>query len=156
MAPLLIIGCGNPLRGDDAVAWRAAERLAESLHDTDALVRIGHQLTPELAEAISQARQVIFLDADCGRRPGEVALRAVEPASSLSELFTHQLTPERLLALAMRLYGSCPEAVLISVGAGSFEFGEALSPEVEAALPALLEKLYTAGGIGLQPCPGNS
>jgi hydrogenase maturation protease len=156
MAPLLILGCGNPLRGDDAVAWRAAELLADSLRDTDALVRTSHQLTPELAEAISQARQVIFLDADCGRRPGEVALRALKPASSLSELFTHQLTPERLLALAKRLYGRCPEAVLISVGAGSFDFGAALSPQVEAALPALLEKLHTTGGIGLLPSPGNS
>lgn len=156
MAPLLIIGCGNPLRGDDAVAWRASQLLAESLRDTETVIRTSHQLTPELAEAVSQARQVIFLDADCGRPAGEVALRALDPASSLSELFTHQLTPERLLALAQSLYGSCPPAVLVSVGAGSFEFGAALSPEVASALPALLEKLYTAGGIGLQPCPGIS
>jgi hydrogenase maturation protease len=145
MAPLLIIGCGNPLRGDDALAWRATELLADSLRDTDALIRTAHQLTPELAEAISQARRVIFLDADCGRRPGEVAQRALQPASSPSELFTHQLTPERLLVLAQRLYGSCPPAVLISVGAASFEFGAALSPEVASALPALLEKVYTEG-----------
>jgi Ni,Fe-hydrogenase maturation factor len=43
--------------------------------------------------------------------------------------------------MAERLYGSCPEACFFSVGARSFEYGEKLSPEVESALPGLIEEV---------------
>jgi hypothetical protein len=47
--------------------------------------------------------------------------------------------------MAERLYGSCPEACFFSVGARSFEYGEKLSPEVESALPGLIEEVCAAG-----------
>lgn len=155
MSQVLIIGYGNPLRGDDGVGWHAAERLARTLPNRDVLIQTSHQLTPEMADLISQASLVIFLDAACDQGPGEVALRRVQPDPSPSELFSHQLTPEALLALANKLYGNCPEAVLLTVGAASLECGETLSPAVESALPALLEQVHTASRIGLQPCPSN-
>ena len=153
MSQVLIIGYGNPLRGDDGVGWHAAQRLARSLADRDVAIQTTHQLTPEMAEAVSRAARVIFLDAACDQRPGEIALRTVQPDPAPSEMFSHQLTPELLLALAKRLYGSCPEAVLLTVGAASFECGETLSPAVASALPALLEQVHTASRMGLQPCP---
>lgn len=153
MSHLLIIGYGNPLRGDDGVGWHAAERLAASLPDRNAVILTSHQLTPEMAEAVSRAGLVIFLDAACDRPPGEVALRRLEPDPAPSDTFSHQLTPEALLALANTLCGNCPEAVLLTVGAESLECGDTLSPAVASALPALLEQVYTASRIGLQPCP---
>ena len=62
MARALIIGYGNPLRGDDGLGWRAAEQLAEIIPQSEAEVIACHQLTPELAEPISRARLVIFID----------------------------------------------------------------------------------------------
>lgn len=156
MAQVLIVGYGNPLRGDDGIGWHAAEAVARRVQDGNVEVLASHQLTPEMACSISRATLVIFIDAACDNKEGEVAFRRVEPDSSPSELFTHQLTPEVLLGLAQRLYGSCAEAMLLSVGAGSFEYGETLSPAVEAALPALLEQVQTASGIRLQPCPASS
>ena len=35
MARLLIIGYGNPLRGDDGLGWRAAEDLAREFPNDD-------------------------------------------------------------------------------------------------------------------------
>lgn len=156
MAKVFIVGYGNPLRGDDGIGWRAAEFLAERLHVPNVEIRASHQLTPEMAEPISRADLVIFVDAACDHREGEVISRRVAPDCSPSELFSHQLTPEALLGLAKRLYGRCSEAVLLSVGAASFEYGETLSPAVEAALPALLEQVQTASGIRLEPSPASS
>jgi hypothetical protein len=48
--------------------------------------------------------------------------------------------------MAQRLYGSCPEAYLFSMGGRSFGYGEELSPEVESRLPELLERVQAVCG----------
>ena len=128
MAEILIIGYGNPLRGDDGVGYMAAERL-------DGLAR--HQLTPELMEPISQAASVIFIDAKIGGQPGAIEERTLQPAPS-GNAFTHHATPEALLAGARQLYGRCPPATLVTITGSDFELGHALSPPVRQALEKLL------------------
>ncbi|HWR54277.1 MAG TPA: hydrogenase maturation protease [Bryobacteraceae bacterium] len=102
-------------------------------------------MTPELAPDVAEADLVIFIDASCDNGPGEVASRrVVSERSPSNSSFSHQLTPEVLLAFAERLYGTCPEAILLSVGAASFEFGEGLSEVVQAAIPDLLARVQAA------------
>jgi hydrogenase maturation protease len=104
-------------------------------------VRVSHQLMPEFAEDVSRAEFVVFIDAACDNSPGAVRSQRVEPDRAPSAAFSHQLSPPALLGMAERLYGSCPEACFFSVGARSFEYGEKLSPEVESALPGLIEEV---------------
>jgi len=129
MSSLLIIGYGNPLRGDDAVGFEAAERLGGL-----AL----HQLTPELMEPISRAGRVVFIDAKAGGEPGAIEERLLTPASATGAAFTHHATPEALLAGALTLYGRCPPATLITITGDDFEIGRPLSAPVRQALEALL------------------
>jgi hydrogenase maturation protease len=63
MTRALIIGYGCPLRGDDAFGWHAAHRLLKLAGNDSVQVLATHQLTPELAEPISHADLVIFIDA---------------------------------------------------------------------------------------------
>ena len=72
MAGVLVIGVGNPLRGDDGLGWHAAEHLRERLVELHATVTSCHQLIPELAEPVSRAERVIFIDARVGPTPGTV------------------------------------------------------------------------------------
>jgi hydrogenase maturation protease len=141
MARILIIGWGNPLRGDDGVGWRAAEELAGVLEGHEVSVRVSHQLMPELAEEIAASAIVIFIDAACDNGPGELRFERIEPDGTPSAPFSHELSPTALLGMAERLYGSRPEAHFISVGGSSFEYGEELSPEVKSALPALVKEV---------------
>jgi hydrogenase maturation protease len=127
MSSTLIIGYGNPIRGDDAVGFEAAERLGGM-----AL----HQLTPDLMEPISRAARVIFIDAKAEGIPGAIEDRPIEPAATGGP-FTHHATPEALLAGARALYGNCPPATLITIVGGDFEIGHPLSPPVRAALESL-------------------
>jgi len=143
---ILIIGWGNPLRGDDALGWKAAEALGEQLPGRNVEIRVSHQLMPEFAEEISRSDLVIFIDAYCDNSSGDVRFERVEPCSSPSSAFSHQMDPAGLLGMARDLYGSAPEAFLFSVGARSFEYGEELSPEVQSALPALLERIQKVCG----------
>jgi hydrogenase maturation protease len=147
MPKILIIGWGNPLRGDDGVGWRAAERLAELLAGRDAAVRVSHQLLPEYAEEISRSQIVIFIDAACGNiSTGEVRIERVEPRRSPNAAFSHQMDPPALLGMSEALYGRCPEAIFFTVAGRSFGYGEKLSAEVESQLPALLERIQTVCG----------
>jgi hydrogenase maturation protease len=129
---ILIIGYGNPLRGDDAVGWQAAQRLRECPRDGTRVLAV-HQLTPELMEPISQASRVIFVDAAAIGEPGWVHRRELSPESGAAA-FTHHATPEALLAGAKTLYGRAPEATLISISGLSFEISQQLSAPVQQAL----------------------
>jgi len=137
----LIIGYGNPLRSDDGFGWHASRLLAEALAGCNVEVITCHQLTPELAEPLSQSARAVFIDADAEGVPGDIHLRTVAPEAPASFGFTHTCTSSGLLASAQQLYGRCPEAVIVTVTALSFEFGESLSPAVSAALPAVVDRV---------------
>jgi hydrogenase maturation protease len=130
----LIIGYGSPLRCDDRLGPYLAETLAEAWQHTTVINSI--QLTPELAEPISRAKQVVFIDASLGDMPGTICCKNVvaEPANGA---FTHNVTPSSLLAAAETLYGAAPRAILISISAGTLEYGCTFSSLVEALLPQI-------------------
>lgn len=141
MPQTLIIGYGNPLRGDDGLGWHAARQLAERIHCDDVDILTCHQLTPELAEAVSQVDLAIFIDADCEGIPGMLKCEDVQPDNSSNVDFTHHFDIPALLACAQILYGTCPRAVLCSITADSFDLTEDLSDAVQAALPALVQRV---------------
>jgi hydrogenase maturation protease len=134
---LLIVGYGNPLRGDDGFGFLAAERLQNSNADPEVEVLVLHQLTPELMETLSRAGRAVFLDAAVGTEPGRMAVRRVEPDGDTSSGFTHSASPAVLLAGSLALYGRAPEAALVTVTGGDFEFGYPLTAPVRAALDSL-------------------
>lgn len=141
---ILIIGYGNPLREDDGVGWRVVEevqrRQVEANHQSVEAIAC-HQLMPELAETISRAERVIFVDAAEGSPPGAIAVQTVVARPAQPGAFTHHVDPAGLLAYAEVLYGRSPTAYLVTINAHRMGFAEALSPTIEAALPDLLAQI---------------
>jgi len=140
MAGTLIIGYGNPLRGDDGLGWHAAARLEEALRGRGVRILKHHQLLPELAEPVSEADRVIFVDAAVGENPGEMEEQAVLPGRQGSS-FSHEFDPPGLLRFAEKIYGRCPEATMFTVTGARFGYEEGLSPAVEKALPELIRSV---------------
>ncbi len=130
----LIIGFGNPLRGDDGVAWHILDRLQGDGYEGDEALILTHQLTPELAETISGAAQVIFVDAAEGHPPGVVAHFPVVAEADTASVTFHELTPSGLLALSAQLFGPPPPTMMVTVTGESFAPSEQLSQPVLAAL----------------------
>jgi len=134
---VLVIAWGNPLREDDGVAWHVLEGLRRlrprpglpTLH-----LRHAHQLTPEMAECVSHATGVVFIDARRDGVAGALRCEAVLPAAGTNPL-AHSLSPQALLLYAEALYGRAPLAVLVSVVGERFGMGEGLSPAVRRSLP---------------------
>ena len=134
---LLVIGYGNPLRGDDGIGSQIAYGLAKLAGDSTRVLVV-HQLTPELAEPISEADLVIFIDACYEGIPGNWTCETIRPDPSPPQAFTHNFTPATLLSFASALLGANPGALLISVAGGLFDCGEVLSPSVAAVVPEIV------------------
>jgi hydrogenase maturation protease len=141
MRRALVIGTGNPLRGDDGLGWHVVQQLRGTLPVRSVELIVCHQLTPELAETIADASRVVFVDAAIGEKAGAIQVRAVSPVLGACEAFSHHLDPEALMRYAQRLYGSVPEAFVVSVGGESFDYSEALSDVARSSLSAVLPLL---------------
>jgi hydrogenase maturation protease len=124
----LIVGYGNTLRGDDAVGPQLAAMLGGIAVQ---------QLVPELAERIAAEDRVIFIDARTDLAPGDVQVMPVESDSAS----THWCSPGWLLHLAQEVYGKSPEAILIGIGAESFDIGAPLSAAAHSGLEKALAQI---------------
>jgi len=150
---VLVIGYGNTLRRDDGVGVRAAELLAADPRLAGVEVQPRYQLTPEMALDIGACSLVIFIDADLRGLPGSIEVHPVDPAVAPRSdadaraqpgASSHHVGGGELVALAGELTGHSPDAVQVGIGIADTEFGEMLTPAVEAALPkvvALVEDL---------------
>jgi hydrogenase maturation protease len=141
----LVIGIGNPLRGDDGVGAVLLEELAGELGEwstAGAELRAVHQLTPELALVVAEASRVLFLDACLAgqtKEPWIEPLDAWAPGSGdrlqAPGPDSHALEPATLLALAHSLYGWRGEGALLRVPAFAFPHGPGLSAPLLQAIP---------------------
>lgn len=137
----LVIGYGNPLRGDDGVGPAVVERLQDTLDDPALLFVQAFQLTPEMAVDIAQMQRVIFIDASVALAPGRVGIARVEPGTGRSNALGHHLDPAELLALCKVLGTTVPEGWTVAVGVASMEVGTGLSPAVASAAGRLAAHL---------------
>jgi hydrogenase maturation protease len=139
MPRVLAICIGNTLRCDDGFAWHVADELTRH-HEEELHVLKVLQLTPELAETISGAERVIFVDAAAHGEPGTLTCDSVGTAES-DLRYSHDFTPATLMQMTKTLYGRQPKAFLICVAGKLFEHGESLSPEVAKAVPAAVTRV---------------
>ena len=134
---MLVIGYGNELRGDDGVGPKTAAAVEQlKLPGVRCLTR--HQLTPELAEEISRANKVIFVDAATGET--EVRIREVAPAVD-PVVRAHSADPAALLTLGKQLFGTSPKAWMITIPVENTTFGEELSPRARRGLETAVEEI---------------
>lgn len=145
MVRCLVLCCGNPIRGDDGVAWKIAEAVELSASLPGVEVIADQQWMPELAEKLSEVDAVFFVDASTASPAGSVSFFPAEPAPSLPRLFTHHMDAPALLKLTLDLYGKIPgQAAILTVGAESMDLREGLSEPVCRALPEAVATLTRA------------
>jgi hydrogenase maturation protease len=136
----LIIGYGNPFRRDDGFGWRVIDALkAAPIEGMEVIQTL--QLMPELAEDISHASLVIFVDASVEGEPGKVQVRPVQGGERPAPNYTHYVAPEELMGMAEVLYGRQPDAWLITVTGKDFDLGEGLSPIVDESIPKVITQI---------------
>ena len=124
----LVVGWGNPLRGDDGTGRLLAEELEDhAAPGVEALAL--HQLVPEVAAKLAEADRVVFVDARADDSPPWVRLERIHPDdSAVAGRLAHACAPAGLLGLARTVYHAEPEAWLVSVAGRCFDHVEGLSP----------------------------
>lgn len=143
---LLVIGYGNPLRCDDGVGPRVVTAV-EDLRLPGVRTMVCHQLTPELADPISTARGVVFVDAAVGAG-AEVRALPLVPGGG-APVLAHAADPRLLLTLAGQVFGRCPPAWWLTIPVEDLGFGERLSPLAQRGFTAAIAEIQrlAAGGV---------
>ena len=140
-APVLILGVGNPSRGDDALGALFIERIESALA---AQIEAGHvecltdfQLQIENALDLEGREQVLFVDASVRARPPfEVHLLVAAADASVT---SHALSPAAVLDTCRRVLETpIPAARVLAIRGESFELGEPLSRSAAHHLEAAL------------------
>ncbi len=140
---VLVIAWGDALREDEGVAWHVVEGLRAlrprrgrpALHLRHAL-----KLGPEMAECVSRAVGVVFVDSCRDGTPGQVRCEPVAPAAGWDPL-AQSLSPQGLLLYAEALYGRAPRAVVLSVVGERFGAGDQLSAAARRAVPRAIRTI---------------
>jgi hydrogenase maturation protease len=134
-AGLVVIGAGNPMRGDDAAGVALARRLRR--RDGVRVLEQSGEATA-LVEALRGARAAIVLDAAAGTEPGRVTrfdVAAQPLPRSLLSRSTHGFGVADGIELARALGALPPACVVYALEGVQFDTGAALSAALEAALP---------------------
>jgi hydrogenase maturation protease len=134
---ILVIGIGNPVRGDDAAGLVVARRIRQAASPGEVTVTelAGDQLA--LLDAWTGAREVYLIDAVCsGGTPGTVyRFDAAEPLTArFWHCGTHTFSLADVIELG-RALGRLPGRLIgYGIEGGTFDPGAPLSAEVDAAV----------------------
>ncbi|HLY97417.1 MAG TPA: HyaD/HybD family hydrogenase maturation endopeptidase [Sideroxyarcus sp.] len=144
---IIVLGVGNILLSDEGIGVRAVEKLQRDYDLPPEVVVIdGGTTGMEMLEDLSNADHIIIIDAvRSGKAPASIVRLADEqvPVFFKTKLSPHQIGLSDVLA-TLAFIGEQPGGVtVIGVEPVSLETGMALSPQVEARLPELMELVVT-------------
>lgn len=115
---ILLIGYGNPGRGDDGLGPALAEEIA-AMGLPGVTVDIDYQLTVDHAALIASHDAVVFADAALGL---DEPFRLTPVRTSAPQaLGSHQLSPEAALHLAALLFGHAPKGWILALAGERFD-----------------------------------
>lgn len=158
----VVVGIGNPDRGDDAVGRAVARALRGRLPDHVGIVEADGEATA-LLECLEDVPEAYLVDACAsGSPPGTIRRfdAAAEPLPQAAfGLSTHGFGLAEAIELA-RALGQLPgRCVVYAVEGQGFETGAPLSAPVERAVPGVVERLCAelagADGPGLETAGGD-
>ena len=136
---IILIGVGNPLRGDDVVGVKIARELESKLKIEKVKILIVEDrvdLIPSFLKGLNPGLILIFDAADFGGKPGEIKI--MSPAESSGKtISTHELP----LDLMLRLAEVSAPAYVVGIQISSLGIGESMNSLVEKAAEEIVEFL---------------
>ena len=131
---VVVVGVGNPLRGDDGAGCLVARRLrgTEGARVIEA-EEVPESFVGDIAAAMPDA--VVMVDAvDLGAEPGAVAVLEREQVATYAPT-THRLPLSLVMEVVQWRTGA--DVFLIAVQPSRVDFGTAMSPEVSDSVERL-------------------
>ncbi len=125
----MIFGIGNSARQDDGLGWAFLDEVSKQ-NKFKGELHYRYQLNIEDAETVSNAEQVIFVDAFAGKQNKSCVFEECKLNGEITYT-THALNPEAIMALCKDVYGVKPEAYILKIKGNEWELGEGLSTKAE-------------------------
>ncbi|RZI40048.1 hydrogenase maturation protease [Herbaspirillum sp. HC18] len=143
-APTLIIGYGNPSRGDDALGPIAIGEIERRMADHPEWRKIeiltDFQLQIEFVTDLSGRERIVFIDA-LASGDDAFSFARIEHRQDGS-VTTHALSPAGLLAVYRSYHGDEPPPVfLLGIRGYRFDLGKPLSPGARSNLDEAVDML---------------
>jgi hydrogenase maturation protease len=136
MRRVTVLVCGDPMRGDDAVARALVDELPDTTGHLAEIRHVGALMPDDLVEIDGP---VIVVDAAFGPPHGEIVDLPLVDVGSLARPVeigsSHAIPLPSVVALAQAMTGGRLEGRFIGVAGGSWEIGAPISPAVREAVP---------------------
>ena len=149
---ILIIGVGNIFRGDDAMGLAAARRLREMQLPGVKVLEVDGDISA-LAEGWQGARRVVVIDAVASKsEAGRIFRFAAHTEPLPRRLFAtccscHAFGLAEQIEIARSLKQLPPSLMVYGLEGKDFMLGSGLSPEVQEALPRLVQQIQEDLGL---------
>jgi hydrogenase maturation protease len=161
----LIIGLGNPILGDDGVGWKIAQEVERILPspfppspggrgaggEGEIRVECFALAGISLMEQMIGYERVILIDSlNTGKHPqGTVVTFTLDELADLTyghSASAHDLSLKNALVMGRSMGARLPDDKNVHVVAVEaqhiYEFGEALTPQIEAAVPVAIDEVF--------------
>jgi len=141
----LVVGLGNPILSDDGIGIRVAQAVRERIGESEADFLEASLGGLRLAEQLEGYDRVILIDAIQTRNgiPGAIHRLTLDDMPSYNADGAHDASLKAALQLVRQQGGQVPEANAVAVVAveavNMLDFGETLTPAVQAAIPAAVQ-----------------
>jgi hydrogenase maturation protease len=143
--PVLILGLGNELAGDDGIGIRVARELQERRLPPDLEVRTAGPDLLHAHDAMRGRERIVLIDAVLGSEPvGTVLpLDPTDPALDRQGSSVHQLPPTAALDLLRAVDPALRDTpvTLLGVVIDRARVDDRLSPELNARLDAITDRV---------------
>lgn len=144
--PTCLVGMGNPWRNDDGVGVHVARRLSGGGLPPHVEVMVVEDVIESYVFDIarSAAGSVVLVDAAmvAGVAPGSIVFGRVNELEAIgSDVSTHKLALRTVESVLRR---SGKETYLLGIVAADIDFGNAISPAVQAAADSVVDLVRSA------------
>lgn len=150
MADIVIVGIGNPYRGDDAAGWMVVDRLKESVGSAIKLVKQRGDIA-ELIDIFAHHKSVYVVDACRSSKPVGTWERIDVHKQPIMEehpqTSTHGFSVSQAISLAKNLDQLPNKLILYAINGDHYSISEALSPSVARSVEKVIEAILNEEDI---------
>lgn len=150
MADIIIVGIGNPYRGDDAAGWAVIDGLMERLSSVIKLVKQRGDIA-ELIDIFSQNKTVYLIDACRSNAPIGTWQRIDAQKQPIIEenpqTSTHGFSVSQAISLAKNLDQLPNKLILYVINGDSYTISDKFSPSVAKSVDLVVKAILTEEDI---------
>ncbi len=144
----LILGLGNPIRGDDGVGIRIAEELKKHIKDENVEVKEASIGSIGILDLVQGYDRVIVIDSIQTKDGRSGQIHRLKPSDLKSSIYTswpHEINFTTTLSLGEKLQLRMPKIIDIYAVEikKNITFAEECTPEISQAIPEIVHQILT-------------